>query len=70
MKTDPTALVALASPAAFVLVSLCALANQGPRPRLLERLSVAACGFRDRGCGGLAWLVVQHGPLQSPILGV
>ncbi len=70
MKTDPTAFVALASPVAFVLVSVCALANQGPRPRLLERLSVAAAGFAMAVAAVSAWLVVQQGPLQSPTLGV
>ena len=66
---DATALVALASPAAFVLVSLLALAHRGPRPRLLERASVITCGFAIAVAAVADWLVFQHGALQSPILG-
>ena len=70
MKADPTAWVALASPAALVFVSLCALADRGPRPRLVGRLSVAAAAFAMAVAAVSAWLVVQQGPLQSPTLGV
>ena len=70
MTTDSAAFVALASPAAFLLVSLCALAQQGPRPRLLERLSVAAAAFAIVVAALAAWLVASHGSLQSPIAGL
>lgn len=68
MTTDPTAFVALASPAAFALVSLCAVGQKGPRPRLIERLSVAAAGFAIAVAALAAWLVAHQGPLQSPAL--
>jgi NAD(P)H-quinone oxidoreductase subunit 5 len=69
MTTDPTAFVALASPAAFALVSLFAITQPGPRPRLLERLSVASAGFAIAVAAVAAWLVAHQGPMQSPTLG-
>ena len=70
MATDTASLVALASPAAFVLASLSAIYQPGPRPRLVEQLSVAAAGFAIAVAAVAAWLVAHHGVLQSPILGV
>jgi NAD(P)H-quinone oxidoreductase subunit 5 len=62
--------VALASPAAFALVSLLAIRQPGPRPRLVERLSIAAAGFAIAVAAIAALLVVRNGPLQSPTLGL
>ncbi len=69
MTPDPRALVALAAPAAFALASLSALGQPGPRPRLVERASGAACGFAIAVAAIVDWLVVQHGVLQSGVLG-
>jgi len=70
MITDLTALVALASPAAFVLVSVLSIGQPGPRPRLLEWASGAAAGFAIIVAAVAAWLVFKHGVMQSPVLGV
>ncbi len=70
MTNNPLALVALASPAAFALASLSALGQPGPRPRLVERLSMAATVFAIAVAAVSASLVAQHGVLQSPLLGV
>ena len=70
MTTDPITLLALASPVAFVLVSLAAIRQPGPRPRLVERLSVGAAGLAIAVAAVAGWLVAQHGSLQSPTLGV
>jgi NAD(P)H-quinone oxidoreductase subunit 5 len=69
MIPDPSALVALAAPAAFALASLSALFQPGPRPALVARFSIAASGFAIVVASVAAWLVVQRGVLQSPLLG-
>ncbi len=69
MTPNTTALIALASPAGFVLASLSALSNPGPRPRVVERLSLAAGGFAIAVAAAADWLVFQGGALQSPLLG-
>jgi NAD(P)H-quinone oxidoreductase subunit 5 len=70
MTTDPTSIVALASPAAFALASLSALGQPGPRPRRVEQAGSLACGFAIAVAATVDWLVFQHGVLQSPSLGV
>lgn len=70
MTTNPIALVALAAPAAYLLASITSMSQPGPRPRLLERLSVTVAGFAIAVAAIVAWLVVSQGPLQSPTLGV
>jgi NAD(P)H-quinone oxidoreductase subunit 5 len=70
MTTDITAFLALASPAAFGLASLSAIYQPGPRPRLVERLSLGAAGFAIAVAAVSAWLVMRHGASQSPILGL
>ena len=69
MTTELTALIALASPAAFTLAGLSAIRQPGPRPRLVKRVSVAASGFAIAVAVSVDWLVFQHGAMQSSILG-
>jgi NAD(P)H-quinone oxidoreductase subunit 5 len=69
MTPDPIALIALASPAAFALVSLLAIGQPGPRPSLVERSSIASTGLAIVVAAIVDWLVFQHDVLQSPILG-
>ena len=70
MTTDILPLAALASPVAFALVTLAAHRQPGPRPRLVGRLSMGAAGFAIAVAAVVAWLVSQHGTLESPTLGI
>jgi NAD(P)H-quinone oxidoreductase subunit 5 len=53
----------------MLLVSLAATRHPGPRPRLVERLSVGAAGFGIVLAAVAAILLLTHGQLQSATLG-
>jgi NAD(P)H-quinone oxidoreductase subunit 5 len=70
MTTDNLTLIMLAAPAAMLLASLAALVQPGPRPRLVERLSIGAAGFGMLVAAVSVGLFFLQGSMQSTLLGV
>lgn len=68
MTPELLSLVALASPLAMALVAVASLLQPGPRPRMVERLSVGAAAFGILVAAVAAVLTVTHGLVQSPTL--
>jgi NAD(P)H-quinone oxidoreductase subunit 5 len=66
MTPEQLSLVALAAPLAMALVAVVALFQRGPRPRLVERLSVGAAAFSILVAAVVAVLTFMHGTLNSP----
>jgi NAD(P)H-quinone oxidoreductase subunit 5 len=69
MTVDNLTLLLLAAPAAMLLTTLAAWRQPGPRPWLVERLSVGAAGFSIVVAAiGIA-LLIGSGPMQSALWG-
>jgi NAD(P)H-quinone oxidoreductase subunit 5 len=69
MTTDNHVLILLAAPLAMLLVTLVASFRPGPRPRIVERLSVAAPGLAIGVAAYAAYLLFTQGNMQSATLG-
>jgi NAD(P)H-quinone oxidoreductase subunit 5 len=69
MILDNASLLLLAAPAAMLLVSLAAIRQPGPRPVLVERLSVGAAAFSMYVAAIGVALLINQGPMQSALLG-
>jgi NAD(P)H-quinone oxidoreductase subunit 5 len=69
MTLDNSSLLLLAAPAAMLLVSLAAVRQPGPRPVLVERLGIGAAAFSIYVAAVGVALLINHGPMQSALLG-
>jgi NAD(P)H-quinone oxidoreductase subunit 5 len=69
MTLDNTPLLLLAAPAAMLIVSLAAIRQPGPRPALVERLSIGAAAFSLYVAATAIAPLINQGPMQSALLG-
>jgi NAD(P)H-quinone oxidoreductase subunit 5 len=69
MILDNTSLLLLAAPAAMLLVSLASTRRTGLRPLTVERLSIGAGAFGIYIAAIGAALLINHGPMQSTLVG-